>query len=124
MVSCERLVIVGGGMAAMRLLEELEARGSFSPALLPAKDLGDRRSGASGETGDQRQARFEVTVIGAETRPAYNRILLSPLLSGEMAWEDVCLKPAEWYAERGIRLVLGDAAIALDPATKTITLAS
>jgi nitrite reductase (NADH) large subunit len=97
MAEKEKLVIVGNGMAAMRLLEELDARAS---------------------------GRFDITVVGAETRPAYNRILLSPLLSGEMAWEDVCLKPAEWYAERGIRLVLGDAVAALDPAAKTATLAS
>lgn len=93
----ERLVIVGAGMAAMRLLEELEARGPHA---------------------------FAITLIGAETRPAYNRVLLSPLLSGEMAWEDIRLKPAEWYAERGIRLILGDAAAALDPAGGTVTLAS
>jgi nitrite reductase (NADH) large subunit len=97
MVDRERLVIIGNGMAAMRLLEELDAR---------APD------------------RFAITVIGAEPRAAYNRVLLSPLLAGEMRWEDVCLKPAEWYAERGIGLLLGDAVVALDPAAKTVTLAS
>jgi nitrite reductase [NAD(P)H] large subunit len=108
----ERLVIVGAGMAAMRLLEELDARGCF-PGTANA---------ASRPTGGK--CPFEVTVIGAEARPAYNRILLSPLLSGEMGWEDVQLRPAEWYAERGIRLVLGDAATKLDPIAKTVTLAS
>jgi nitrite reductase (NADH) large subunit len=97
MADRERLLVVGNGMAAMRLLEELDARG--------AED-------------------FDITVVGAETRPAYNRILLSPLLSGEMAWEEVCLRPAEWYAERGIALVLGDAVTALDAVAKTATLAS
>jgi nitrite reductase (NADH) large subunit len=177
MAEREKLVIVGGGMAAMRLLEELDARGCFSRSLfaghlgaLLTETLGNGRCVASGplshgerdqgegvcvidvegacltesphpltptlspwERESDRAAgevehsfshRFDITVIGAETRPAYNRILLSPLLSGEMAWEDVCLKPAEWYAERGIALVLGDAVTTLNPDAKTVTLAS
>jgi nitrite reductase (NADH) large subunit len=97
MAERESLLIIGNGMAAMRLLQELEERAP---------------------------GRFRVTVVGAETQPAYNRVLLSPFLAGEICWADVCLKPADWYAERDIRLLLGDAAIALDPAGKTVTLAS
>jgi nitrite reductase (NADH) large subunit len=173
-VGRERLVIVGNGMAAMRLLEELEARGCYGelegPASsLPPEGVGIRRSVASGPLshGERDQGEgvypidvarprltdslepltptlspwerecgcamgegtgcnrlFEVTVIGAESRPAYNRILLSPMLAGEMAWGDICLKPAEWYAERGIRLILGNAAARLDPAARTVTLES
>jgi nitrite reductase (NADH) large subunit len=143
----EKLLIVGNGMAAMRLLEELDARGCFGgsetatsqPPGQPPLPLGEgggeglRIIGEAlpphpvplplGEgTGCGRL--FDITVVGAEARPAYNRILLSPLLSGEMEWEDICLKPAEWYAERGIRLVLGDAVAKLDPAIGTAELAS
>jgi nitrite reductase (NADH) large subunit len=119
----ERLLVVGNGMAAIRLLEELDGRdalaGCENAATQSARThLLPRGEGAGGNR------RFDITVIGAETRPAYNRILLSPLLAGEMAWEDVRLKPAEWYAERGIRLVLGDAVAALDTAARTVTLAS
>jgi nitrite reductase (NADH) large subunit len=151
MVNRERLVIIGNGMAAMRLLEELDRLGAVGrernamppPAGQPSLPLGEgggeglRTIGEPlpphpiplpmGEgTGGDRPSHnlFDITVIGAEPRGAYNRVLLSPLLAGEMAWEDVCLKPAEWYAERGIRLILGDAAVTLDPSAKTVTLAS
>ena len=133
MADREKLVIVGNGMAAMRLLEELDARlsagSATDSAVAPAAEPGPIGLTASQELADggigfRLAFRFDITVIGAETRLAYNRILLSPLLSGEMGWEDVCLKPAEWYAARGISLVLGDAAMRLDPIGKNITLAS
>src|SRR5688500_12358287 len=116
MADRERLLVIGNGMAAMRLLEELDARGCVGGG----DGMNPQPAGSSpllwGEgTGGDRPSRnlFDITVIGAEPRGAYNRVLLSPLLAGEMAWEDVRLKPAEWYAGRGIRLVLGDAAVAL-----------
>lgn len=94
----ERLVVIGNGMAGLRLLEELAAR--------PAAD------------------RFAVTVIGAEPQPAYNRVLLSAALAGDTVRADLALRPAAWYAERGHRLVLGDPAVALDPGVRTVTTAS
>jgi nitrite reductase (NADH) large subunit len=48
------LVVVGNGMAGMRTVEELVAR---------APD------------------RFDITVIGGEPHPSYNRILLSSVLA-------------------------------------------
>ncbi len=64
------LVIVGKGMAATRLVEE----------------LGQRALG-----------RHAIAVIGEEPRLAYNRVLLSPLLAGEIAEADLELKPAAWW---------------------------
>ena len=63
----EPLVIVGNGMAAARLCEELARRA-----------LG----------------RYAVAVIGEEPRLAYNRVLLSSVLAGEIAASDISLKPA------------------------------
>ena len=63
----EPLVIVGNGMAAARLCEELAQRA-----------LG----------------RYAVAVIGEEPRLAYNRVLLSSVLAGEVAASDISLKPA------------------------------
>ena len=83
-----RLLVVGNGMSSLRLLEELVA-------LAPE--------------------RFDVTVVGAEASPAYNRVLLSPLLAGELAAADVELRPAAWYAENGITLRTGQPVLALDP---------
>jgi nitrite reductase (NADH) large subunit len=90
----ERLVVVGNGMAGLRFLEELVR---CAPG------------------------RFEVTVVGAEPEPAYNRVLLSSLLSGDIGASDVQLRPREWYAEHGIALVSGQAARALDAVARTVT---
>jgi len=82
----ERLVVVGNGMAATRLLEGLVA-GGYAGA---------------------------VTVLGDEPEPAYNRILLSAVLEGEHARGAIGLHDAAWYAERGIDLRLGSRVLAVD----------
>ncbi|NIC36499.1 NAD(P)/FAD-dependent oxidoreductase [Halomonas desiderata] len=89
----DRLVIVGNGMAGHRLVEALLAR----------------------------PERPAITVIGAETAPAYNRILLSPLLAGEMERSALTLRSAEWYAEQGIELVLGERVESIDRTARRLT---
>ncbi|KRE05935.1 hypothetical protein ASE63_06390 [Bosea sp. Root381] len=91
----EPLIIVGKGMAATRLVDELSQRA-----------LG----------------RYSIAVIGAEPRLAYNRVLLSPLLAGEIAVPDIELKPAAWWQARGVSTLYGRAVSAIDRAAKTITL--
>lgn len=92
-----RLLIIGNGMASVRFLEELMR-------LAPAS--------------------FAITVAGAEPEPAYNRVLLSPLLAGEIDPPDVELKPPHWYQAHGVELINGDAVEALDPLVKIAALAS
>ncbi len=75
-----RLVVVGNGMAGVRAVEEL---------LKLAPDL------------------YDITVIGAEPHPNYNRILLSPVLAGEQTLADIVLNDLEWYRAHRIRLRLG-----------------
>ncbi|HUD59502.1 MAG TPA: nitrite reductase small subunit NirD [Acetobacteraceae bacterium] len=72
-----RLIVVGNGMAAVRAIEELQG-------LAPQG--------------------YDITVFGAEPHGSYNRVLLSPLLSGEKRLEDIVTHPPEWYAEHGITL--------------------
>jgi nitrite reductase (NADH) large subunit len=92
--SCRtQLVIVGNGMAAGRLLDELLARAASV---------------------------FDVTVIGDEPQGSYNRILLSPVLAGEIPPESVIQKSAAWYRERGIRFVAGDPVTALCPQDRKV----
>ncbi|WP_193452328.1 nitrite reductase large subunit NirB [Pseudomonas nitroreducens] len=74
-----KLVLIGNGMAGVRTLEELL---KIAPAL------------------------YDITVFGAEPHPNYNRILLSPVLAGEQAFEDIVLNDLNWYSENGIRLLL------------------
>ncbi len=76
----QRLVIVGNGMGSVRLLEHLC---------------------------DSAPAAFDITVLSEESEPGYNRILLSPLLAGEMAPEGVQLKGRDWYQVQGIHLYSG-----------------
>ena len=60
------------------------------------------------------RGRFEITVVGAEPSPAYNRVLLSALLAGEMDEEACRFRGADWYAAEGIRLLSGTPATAVD----------
>src|ERR1700752_4698106 len=91
----EPLVVIGNGMAAARLVEELAKRA-----------LG----------------RYAVAVIGEEPRLAYNRVLLSSVLAGEGGGGDVSLKPAAWWSDRGISLCYGVGVTAADIAARTVTL--
>ncbi|GEK72617.1 MULTISPECIES: NAD(P)/FAD-dependent oxidoreductase [Halomonas] len=92
----DHLVIVGSGMAGQRLVEALV-----------------QREGAP----------RRITLIGAEACPAYNRILLSPLLAGEMEREALTLRGADWYAEHGVELVLGERVERIDRAARRLTTA-
>lgn len=74
----QRLVVVGNGMAGIRTVEEL---------LALAPDL------------------YDITVFGAEPHTNYNRILLSPVLTGERTLQDIVLNDEAWYARHGIRLL-------------------
>jgi len=91
-----QLVVVGNGMAGIRAVEELIAR---------APD------------------RYDITVIGAEPHPNYNRILLSAVLAGEKTLDEIVVNPREWYDAHGIRLIAGNRAGAIDRAVRTVALA-
>jgi nitrite reductase (NADH) large subunit len=86
------LVVVGNGMAGLRFLEELAAL----------------------EHG------YQVTVLGAEPDPAYNRIQLSHVLAGE-GEEGLALQPRAWYAEQGFDLRTGAKVDAIDVAGRTLS---
>ncbi|WP_127025543.1 NAD(P)/FAD-dependent oxidoreductase [Rheinheimera mangrovi] len=87
------LVIIGNGMACHKLLAELVQQPGR-----PARIL----------------------VFGAETKAAYNRVLLSSLLAGELADEAAELCSADWYQQHGIELVLNDAIVHLDKDKKQL----
>ncbi|MCZ2343006.1 MAG: FAD-dependent oxidoreductase [Bacteroidales bacterium] len=76
----KHLAIIGNGMAAGRLLDDLARRG--------------------GLTG------FHISVFGEEPHGCYNRILLNRLLAGGTV-DDITLKPIEWYRDNGVTLHIG-----------------
>ena len=93
----EPLVVVGNGMAAARLIEE----------------LGERVLG-----------RYAVAVIGEEPRLAYNRVLLSAVLARDAAPSDIEIKPANWWRDRGVTLVYGQRAVRIDRDIRRVRLES
>jgi len=92
----EPLVIVGNGMAAARLVDELSKT-----------SLG----------------RYAVAVIGDEPRLAYNRVLLSSVLAGETASHDIELKPAAWWRDRGVTVKYGSLASEIDIGRRELKIA-
>lgn len=64
----------------------------------------------------------EITLIGAETAPPYQRPPLSKAyLLGEMEKERLLLRPESYYADNNITLKLGTYVTAIDTAAKTVT---
>jgi nitrite reductase (NADH) large subunit len=92
----KKLVIIGNGMAAGRVLEELL----------------ERAPGA-----------YEVTVFGAEPRVNYNRIMLSPVLSGEKSYDDILIHDDSWYEANGIVLHRGKQVVQIDRRAKRVAAA-
>jgi nitrite reductase (NADH) large subunit len=64
--------------------------------------------------------RYRITVFGAEQHGHYNRILLSAVLAGDTAMEEIVTHPAQWYARHGIILHAGDPVTAIDPVGHTV----
>src|SRR5262245_43085019 len=90
------LVVIGNGMAAMDLVEELTKRGI---------------------------GRYAIAVSGEEPRLAYNRVLLSAVLAREVSRSDIELRPARWWSHRGVTLLYGRTACAIDPTIRRVRLA-
>ncbi|WP_027035387.1 nitrite reductase large subunit NirB [Mesorhizobium ciceri] len=90
----ERLVIIGNGMAPGRMLEHLL---------------------------EQAPGRYTVTIFNAEPRVNYDRIMLSPVLSGEKAYEEIIIHGDGWYIANNITLYKGHKIVTIDRSAKTVT---
>jgi nitrite reductase (NADH) large subunit len=88
-----KLVMVGNGMAGVRTLEEML---KISPDL------------------------YEITVFGSEPHANYNRILLSPVLAGEMTLKEIMLNDLDWYTANGITLHLNKKVVKIDRRAKKV----
>ncbi|HAY1390114.1 TPA: NAD(P)/FAD-dependent oxidoreductase [Staphylococcus aureus] len=93
----QKLVMIGNGMAGIRTIEEILER---------ANDL------------------YDITVIGKEPYPNYNRIMLSNILQNKMTVEETIMNPYEWYEEHGIELITNDPVIEVDRANQNVTTAN
>jgi len=90
----EKLLIIGNGMAPGRMLEHLL---------------------------DADNADYDITVFNAEPRVNYNRLMLSPVLSGDKTYEDIITHDERWYSDNGITLHMGTPVANINPEEKNIT---
>jgi len=90
----QKLVVIGNGMAPGRALEKL---------FEVAPDA------------------YDVTIFNAEPRVNYDRIMLSPLLSGEKSFEQIVIHGDGWYVKHNVTLYKGSTITAIDRAAKTVT---
>lgn len=89
----KKLVVIGNGMAANALLEEILKTGA-----------------------DQ----YSITVFGKERHAAYNRVLISHLLTGEKSLKDLAFHSSGWYREKSIDLRTGSPVERIDRAGKKV----
>ncbi|RIO88033.1 NAD(P)/FAD-dependent oxidoreductase [Staphylococcus gallinarum] len=89
----ERLVMIGNGMAGIRTIVEILERD------------------------DQK---FEITIIGKEPYPNYNRIMLSNILQKKMTQTDIIMNDFDWYESHDIHLVIDDPVTEVDKLQKQV----
>ncbi len=91
----QKIVVIGAGMASGRLLDHLT------------------------EADD---GVFDITLINAEPRGTYNRIMLSPVLAGEKTYEQIVTHDDVWYRDRGITCHFGTKVDDIDRTAKVVSL--
>src|SRR5699024_6442284 len=92
-MSKKRLVMIGNGMAGLRTIEEILERDS---------------------------EQYEITIIGKEPYPNYNRIMLSNILQKKMSVKETIMNSYQWYKTHGIDLVTNDPVISVNREKKEI----
>ena len=89
----QKLVVIGAGMASGRMLEHLF---ETSPGA------------------------YDVTLFNGEPRGNYNRLMLSPVLSGEKTYEEIVTHDADWYAAQGVTCRFGEQVTKIDRERKVV----
>ncbi len=87
-----KLVVIGAGMASGRMLEQLF------------------EAGFSGQ----------VTLFNGEPRGNYNRLMLSPVLSGEKTYAEIVTHDDAWYAAHGVACRFGEHVTKIDRERKVV----
>lgn len=90
----QRLVIVGNGMAAARVVEELVERGGTE--------------------------QFQIAVFGEEPCPSYDRMQLADVMNGARTVEQILHLSPAWYEERRIRVHWGERAVLVSRQARTV----
>ncbi len=94
MTTTQKLVVIGNGMAPGKMLEHLFERDEEA---------------------------YDVTIFNAEPRVNYNRLMLSPVLSGEKSYEDIITHDDDWYTDNRVVLHKGARISSIDREARTVT---
>ena len=89
-----KLIIIGAGMASGRMIEHLV---------------------------ESDPEAYDITLFNAEPRGNYNRLMLSPVLSGEKTYDEIVTHDAAFYEAHGITCRFGERIAAVDTAARTVT---
>ena len=89
----QKLVVIGAGMASGRMLESLI---------------------------ESDPAAYDITLFNAEPRGNYNRLMLSPVLSGEKTYAEIVTHDDHWYEAHGITCRFGERVVEIDRARKIV----
>mgnify|MGYP000191534603 CR=1 FL=1 len=89
----EKLVVIGAGMASGRMLEHLF---------------------------DANPDAYDVTLFNAEPRGNYNRLMLSPVLSGDKTYDEIVTHDDDWYAANGVTCRFGERVLGIDRERKMV----
>jgi len=89
----QKLVVIGAGMASGRMLEHLF---------------------------ESDPSAHEVTLFNAEPRGNYNRLMLSPVLSGEKTYAEIVTHDEDWYAANGVACRFGERVVEIDRDRKVV----
>jgi nitrite reductase (NADH) large subunit len=89
----QRLVVIGAGMASGRVLEHLFEADPDA---------------------------YDVTLFNAEARGNYNRIMLSPVLSGEKTYAEIVTHDDDWYAQNNVTCRFGEKVVRIDRELKVV----
>lgn len=90
----QKLVLIGSGMVGARFIERL---------INEAPDL------------------YDIRVFNKEPNGGYNRIMLSPVLSGEKKLPEIMTHDHDWFEERSIHLHASTEVVAVNQQAKTIS---
>lgn len=93
MTETKKLVVIGAGMASGRALEQL---------LKADPDA------------------YDITLFNAEPRGNYNRLMLSPVLSGDKTYDEIVTHDDAWYADNGVTCRFGEKVVSIDRARKVV----
>lgn len=93
MTAKRKLVLIGNGMAGVRVIEHV---------LKLAPEA------------------YDITIFGAEPHPNYNRIMLSSVLAGGASMNEIVINDWDWYRDNGIRIHAGHTVTKIDTARRKV----